>query len=478
MATIYYKQSPKEINSQNQILIRFFHGKFDKCAGTKIFLAPKYWKVFDTDSKGYGKSFRIELPRGSFNTPEAESLKDYLNECSKSITSLAVFINEEFQKAGAGANTLPKEWLQETIDKWHEGHNKKSKKRFVKSNLGTNTRKAERLKNEFFEAMDFFIENHEMSHGRKQHYLCLKGMLQRFEAYTKGHLTFDGLDTNTLRAFEKYLVEEFDLYTNGKLDKVLEQYPARITESRGKHTIVGIMKRFRAFIRWANGMSKLDKPNKAYTSNNPFNDYPIGDSTNEQDYTTPYFITIAERKKLLKTKLPEALAQQRDIFVFQCVIGCRVSDLLSLTKSSVIDGFVQYIPRKTKELRPVVVSVPLNDTAISILNKYKDLDGEKLLPFIAATNYNEAIKKIFTLAKITRPVTIIDSKTGEAVQRPINEIASSHMARRTFIGNLYDKVQDPNLIASLSGHKEGSRAFLRYRAINDDTKKKLVSYLD
>ena len=62
MATIYYKISPKEINSQSQILIRFLHGKFDKYAGTKISIPSKYWKIFDADSKGYGKSFKIELP--------------------------------------------------------------------------------------------------------------------------------------------------------------------------------------------------------------------------------------------------------------------------------------------------------------------------------------------------------------------------------------------------------------------------------
>lgn len=60
----------------------------------------------------------------------------------------------------------------------------------------------------------------------------------------------------------------------------------------------------------------------------------------------------------------------------------------------------------------------------------------------------------------------------------LNEIASSHLARRTFIGNLYKKVKDPNLVGSLSGHKEGSKAFARYRDIDEDMKKELVDLLD
>lgn len=57
-------------------------------------------------------------------------------------------------------------------------------------------------------------------------------------------------------------------------------------------------------------------------------------------------------------------------------------------------------------------------------------------------------------------------------------MASSHMARRTFIGNLYKQVKDPNLIAQLSGHVEGSAAFARYRDIDEEMKVDLVKLLE
>lgn len=75
-------------------------------------------------------------------------------------------------------------------------------------------------------------------------------------------------------------------------------------------------------------------------------------------------------------------------------------------------------------------------------------------------------------------VTVLNPTTGTEEKRPLNEIASSHLARRTFIGNLYKKVKDPNLVGSLSGHKEGSKAFARYRDIDEDMKKELVNLLD
>jgi len=75
-------------------------------------------------------------------------------------------------------------------------------------------------------------------------------------------------------------------------------------------------------------------------------------------------------------------------------------------------------------------------------------------------------------------VTVLNPSTGCEEKRPLNEIASSHLARRTFVGNLYKKVKDPNLVGALSGHAEGSKAFARYREIDEDMKRELVDMLE
>ena len=79
---------------------------------------------------------------------------------------------------------------------------------------------------------------------------------------------------------------------------------------------------------------------------------------------------------------------------------------------------------------------------------------------------------------IDRKVIVLDPKTREDVARPLYEVASTHTARKTFIGNLYRQVKDPNLIASMSGHVEGSRALNRYRTIDDEMKRRLVEMID
>ena len=64
------------------------------------------------------------------------------------------------------------------------------------------------------------------------------------------------------------------------------------------------------------------------------------------------------------------------------------------------------------------------------------------------------------------------------MKRPLNEVASSHLARRTFVGNLYKQVKDQSLVGAMSGHGEGSKAFARYRSIDDEMKAGVVGLLE
>jgi len=153
---------------------------------------------------------------------------------------------------------------------------------------------------------------------------------------------------------------------------------------------------------------------------------------------------------------------------------------MAMTPASIINDAIEYMPQKTKGERPQVVRVPLNTRALALVEKYKGREGlnGKLFPFISSQKYNVAIKKIFKTCGVTRMVTILNPITGKEEKRPIDEIASSHLARRTFIGNLYKKVKDLNLVGLLSGHSEGSRAFACYRDIDEDMKKELVGLLE
>ena len=127
-----------------------------------------------------------------------------------------------------------------------------------------------------------------------------------------------------------------------------------------------------------------------------------------------------------------------------------------MTKANVINGGIEYIPRKTKDGRPVTVRVPLNSIAKEILERYKDCPFDELLPLISQQKYNVAIKKMFLAAGLIRPVVVYNSTTSEQEIRPLDEVASSHLARRCFVGNLYKQVKDPTWSAPSAATKKAA----------------------
>jgi integrase len=325
----------------------------------------------------------------------------------------------------------------------------------------------------FFETFTEFLEKHKLSDVRKNNYQVVLRALQRYELYITRttskpfKLNLDTITAVTLHNIEDFLRKEFTICK--EMPEIYEAVPeSRTPQPRGQNTINGIFTKMRTFYLWSIDAGK--------TINNPFRGFTVDECV----YGTPYYISIDERNKLYKTDLSQRpqLAIQRDIFVFQCLIGCRVNDLYKMTTANIISGAVEYIPRKTRDGRPLTVRVPLNTTAKEILSRYPANKGGRLLPYISEQKYNIAIKESFKLAELTRMVTVVNPTTREEDKRPLNEIASSHLARRCFIGNLYKQVKDPNLVGALSGHKEGSKAFARYREIDEEMKIDLVNLLD
>ena len=374
----------------------------------------------------------------------------------------------DLYNAASDKSVLTSDWLSSEMDKLLHP--------VIKSQDGSSS---------FFEDFVYFLETRKLSDVRTRNFRVVYRALQRFELYRrinvskKFRLTFDAVTPDILREFETFLRKEHTFFTRDdetgkftcspKYKPVYDAFPeTRTPQARGQNTINDVFTKLRTFFRWAVDQGK--------TENNPFKHFTVEECV----YGTPYYITIEERNQLYKTDLDStpALAIQRDIFVFQCLIGCRVGDLYKLTKSNIINGGVEYIPRKTKDGRPVTVRVPLNSIAKEILERYKDQPFDELLPLISQQKYNVAIKKMFLAAGLTRPVVVYNPTTSEQEIRPLNEVASSHLARRCFVGNLYKQVKDPNLVGALSGHKEGSRAFARYREIDEDMKRDLVSMLE
>lgn len=400
---------------------------------------------------------RIRHPR-TCQTPEAVALRRAESELS----ALELFLSDLCTRTPS--EDIDKQYLTQAIDDY------RNPEKYAPPPLI-----------ELGDALAEYMDARPIAEGSRRHLQVLGHMLDRFERYSahfgggRPRLTLDTITARDLTAFADFLRDEHALAAvNPALSAEImaETGTARRPRPRSGNTIAVIMKRLRAFLNWCH--------RKNYTDNRPFDRYEGGFT---ERYGTPYFITIDERDHIAAFDLSAdpALATQRDIFVFQCLIGCRVSDLLRLTRGNIVGDAVEYMPVKTRNERPEVVRVPLLDAAAAIVARYAGTTGPgtdaPLLPFISPQKYNLAIKAIFAACGVTRLVTVRNPLTGDDEQRRIDQIAGSHIARRTFIGNLYPRVKDPALIGKLSGHAEGSRAFARYRDITDELKKETLTHL-
>lgn len=315
-----------------------------------------------------------------------------------------------------------------------------------------------------------FIDKYKISNVRKKNYRVIQRTLQRYELYVcssrkKNRIALNDITADTLLQIEYFFKNENEIAKD--YPKIYQEIPeSRQPRPRGDNTISDMMTKMRTFFIWC-------YKNKLIT-HNPFLNYKIKSCV----YGSPIYISLDELQQIYETDLTArpALVVQRDIFVFHSLVGCRVSDLMRLTWQNVSNDCIEYIQNKSKHIRSNTIVVPLNDISSAIIQKYKG--GEKLLPFISEQKYNKAIKEVFKLAGITRQVIVLNSLTQQEEYVPINTIASSHMCRRNMVGNLYQIVQDTAIIGSMTGHSSNSRAFNRYRRIENEVKKSVIDKLN
>lgn len=315
----------------------------------------------------------------------------------------------------------------------------------------------EQTEKDLFYYFDIYMNNAKVTPARLKSIKSYKKHLFEFSLYKGLTLTFENCTAVILKEFETYLRED--------------------KPPKGYNTIHAIMNSIRTF--WNYSIEEFEELNITY----PFKrrGSKKGYEIPTEQYGKPYFITLEERDLIFNANLDNnnKLATVRDIFVFQCLIGARVGDLVKLTKNNIDkNNVLSYIPKKTiDKAQAVVARIPLTDKAIEILNKY-NMPDKRLLPFISDQKYNEYLKELFKHIGIDRKVEVLNSVTGQKKHIAICDIASSHLGRRTFVGNLVDKKAPLHVVTRMSGHVNGSRAVQRYYKVSDSTLKDYVNLID
>lgn len=418
MPNLIYTLSNRVTRGTAEVMVRFTGGRgYDQRAHTRVRVPVHLWDAAN-------QSLIINKRYVSEDTILANDLQRKLDDIRQDV--LIRFIAEkQFFSAG---------WLQRVIDDIM----------IPKNPYASIPVRAEKA------CLDY-ITDANLEEGTARQYEVISRILSRFST-TVRPLYINTITSRDIEDLQRFMLKE-----------------GRVTRSH--NTVMSKLRKFRAVCYWAVRKGMLEKC--------PFADG--GFIIKQEVYGTPIVLTRQEVEQIYRAEMPdERLSVQRDIFVFQCFVGQRISDMRSMTSDNIIStstGLVlQYIPKKTRKQQPRVTDVPLGKIATEIIERYRG--GEHILPFVAEQNYNYAIKDVLRHAGVDRLVPVLNTSTFIEEWRPIWETASSHLARRTFISNVYEVTQEERLTISLTGHADGSRALSRYIHIKDSTKRSVIEKLE
>ena len=174
------------------------------------------------------------------------------------------------------------------------------------------------------------------------------------------------------------------------------------------------------------------------------------------------------------------LEQTRDIFVFQCFVGLRYSDLKKLKKSNIIhtpEGYyIDILTQKDSDR----VRYKLPRPAVEIYLKYAEYeyDDGALFPLPSNQKYNEHLKELGAFADIQGKYVNYLCRLGETIEHTeYRRDIQSHDARRTFVVMALNEGIDLHTIALLTSHSD-LKAMEPYVKLHSKGKDKVINAID
>ncbi len=174
--------------------------------------------------------------------------------------------------------------------------------------------------------------------------------------------------------------------------------------------------------------------------------------------------------KELEERLPLRLKVAKDVFVFGCTVGLRVSDPMSLTQANLEKVYEDYYLKVRSKKTQTFTKVKLPVYAIEILNKHKRCKPT-LLPTLHLYTFNRYFREIGEMAGWTYQVNKKRQKRGIGRElktfvksKPYRfcDLITTHTMRRTAITTLLNLGMPEHMVRKISGHAHGSKEFFRY----------------
>lgn len=288
----------------------------------------------------------------------------------------------------------------------------------IKAELDYHFKKNAVAPNSFFPIFDKFLQEKKdlakITEATIWRYENIKMVLENFRDSAKYQLTFKSINEKFYIEFVKY---------------------SRKTLKHKDNTLGRNIGYIKTFMNW----SALKKHHANYdfkTFKKPFSETDeIALSSEELE--TLWNFDFSQKKRLEKV---------RDVFVFGCATGMRYSDYSRINKSNIRDGQIFINTQKQKSN----LGIPLNSYSRQVLEKY-----DYNLPVISEQKFREYIKEACKDVGFTEDIVKTSFRGNERIEdiKPKFKMISTHTARRTFITLSLDKGMRPDIVMSISGHK-------------------------
>lgn len=295
-------------------------------------------------------------------------------------------------------------------------------------------KKTQSIKNNFFKTIDLYVAEKkalgQWGNASIEKYTTLNKLLQEFQESEKYQISF-----NTINQRFYVLFVQFCRENKKHKDNTLGRY-------------IGF---FKTFMRWA-------ETNK-YHNNNAYSSF-------EKMSSETYEIALSstELEKLIQHDFSEnkKLERVRDVFVFGCTTGMRYSDYSKVCRDHVRNDVIYINTKKQKDN----LEIPLNKISKSILEKY-----EYKLPLISDQKFRDYIKIACAEVGFTENVIKTSYIGAQRIDEtiPKNKLVGTHTARRTFITLSLEKGMRPEVVMSISGHKD-YKSFKKYIKLSQRVK--------
>lgn len=267
-------------------------------------------------------------------------------------------------------------------------------------------------------------------------------LLREFSELERKNIDFENIDLDFYHDYTTFLtsVKNFQSNTLGKHIRVLKIFLNEATE-RGLNTYFAYKsKRFKIV---------SEKTDSIYLT--------------EKELEDIYDFDLSNYPRLEKV---------RDLFLVGCWTGLRFSDFSNISPENIKGDFIEIETKKTGQK----VAIPIHNTVMQIMKKYKDQYPNSLPPSISNQKMNKFIKEF---AEKVESLNVKSSKTftkggvNMTISSRKSEMITTHTARRSFATNLFLDGVSAITIMKITGHKT-EKAFLLYIKVTPNENAKIL----